>query len=108
MSLASLMTGTATAQRPTITADAYGGESATFAAVISDFPCTLQPTGGKEVLENDQRIMVRTFNLYTPTDITSLRAADRVVFNSANYLVESVEDMAGRGTHFKIRLTKKD
>jgi hypothetical protein len=103
------MTGTATAQRPTYAADAYGGQVPTFAALLSDFPCTVQPKSGREVGdENGQRVMHRMFNLYTPTDITSVRTGDRIVFNSANYLVESVEDMGGRGTHFKLELLKKD
>ncbi len=107
MSLASLSNTTATIQRPTVTADAYGGESATFAALLSNFACTIQPRGGREIVENGQRIWVRMYNLYSATDITSARPGDRVVHDSINYIVDSACDMAGRGSHFKLELIRK-
>jgi hypothetical protein len=108
MSLASLCNETATLQAPTWAADAYGGQVPTFAAVLSDFPCCLQPRGGKEVLENDQRVWVQAFELYTPTDITAARPGYRVVVDSVNYIVDADHDMAGRGSHFKLSLIRKD
>lgn len=108
MSLASLCNHTATLQRPTASADAYGGESNSFSALLSDFACTVQPASGRLIEQFARLSMQISHTLYTPTDITSARAGDRVVFNSENYIVVWKEDQAGRASVYAIHLLKKD
>lgn len=102
-----LETHSATIERPTYTADAYGGHVATFATVYSGVPGSLQPAKGRTIDEFARRSEQVSHTFYTDTPVATL-AGDRLVVSSVNYLILADADMAGRGSHFAIHCLKKD
>lgn len=102
-----LLTHSASVQRPTTTADSYGGHSKAWATVYGSLPGSLQPAKGRTIEEFARRSMQVTNTFYT-TQAVSLLAGDRLVCGGVNYLVVAFADMAGRGSHYAIHLLRKD
>lgn len=107
MSLAGLCNATMTVQRPTYTADSYGGHTASFAAVYTDIRCSFQPASGRVIERFAKRGIDVSHTAYTPTAVTIL-AGDRVVFNSENYVAQWGEDQAGRNRVYAVHVKKQD
>lgn len=107
MSLSSLCNQTADIQRPTYAADAYGGQTATWATTYDDIRISLQPARGKVIEEFARLSMQITHVAYTGSTV-SLKAGDRLVCNSKNYLVQAYRDMAGQARAYAIYLLEKD
>ena len=97
---------TATLSRPTITADALGGQTRTF-ATVSTFRCTIQPARGKVVEEFAKRSMIVTHRAYTTTAV-SVQTGDRLVSDGVNYLIHGWGKSADDGRLYHIDLERKD
>lgn len=107
MSLATLCNLTADIERPTYTADAVGGQTATFAVQYDDVPGRLHPISGRMLEYFAKRSMHVTHVFYTPVEVTVL-AGDRLVIGSSYYVVQYGEDQAGQGDVFAVYVKKLD
>lgn len=107
MSLSSLATTTATIERKSTTASAYGGHTNTYATAYSGLPGTLQPLRG-DIRERFARMSVNVSHVYYTATVIVTQAGDRLVVDGANYQIDHSEDMAGRGRAFAIYVNKTD
>jgi hypothetical protein len=107
MSLLSLSNTTGTIQRATTTPTSLGGHSASYAAVYTDIPGTLQPLRGARV-EHFARMGVEVDHVfYTPTPVTT-QSGDRLLIGSTYYHVDHSEDMGGRARAYAIYVKQLD
>jgi hypothetical protein len=107
MSLLSLSNTTGTIQRATITPTSLGGHSASYAAVYTDIPGTLQPIRGARV-EHFARMGIDVDHVfYTSTAIVT-QSGDRLLVGSTYYAVGHSEDMGGRARAYAIYVKQID
>jgi head-tail adaptor len=101
LSLLGLCNTTIIVQRPTITMNAHGGQSRSWAAVYTDIAATKQPASGRirDVAAKEGIEVDHTF--YTPIAV-ACRPGDRVLHGSDYHIVAWSEDQAGRGEVYAI------
>ena len=96
MSLTALLDQTLNLERPTLSADASGGTIRTFAAVLSNIPCSVAPASGLVVTDYARRDMIVDYSAYTTADLDTLvpggvKLGDRLTNGTVYYLVKDVK-----------------
>jgi hypothetical protein len=107
MSLLGLCNTTATVQRKTTAPSSMGGQTITWAAAYTDYPCTKQQPSGGTVERFAKRSILVSHVFYFPQAMT-IRTGDRVVCGGENYPVTWVEDSGGRGRFTAVYTNKLD
>lgn len=102
MSFEALLDKTMTIRREgSVSANAFGGRSGTWADAYTLVPCRLQQTDAEEITNVDEgsRSLVADKQLWFGYGV-DLRAGDRVVVGGITYEVNTVDtDVAGAGHH---------
>ncbi len=96
-----------TFERPTYTADAVGGQVATFATLYSAVSGSLQEVKSKTIEEFAKRSAITAFRFYTETQI-ALLTGDRAYDGTDYYVVQSSSDQGGQGRVYSADLILKD
>jgi len=99
MSLTALLDRTMNLERPTPYADGSGGTVRTFAAILTDVPCTVAPASASVVADYARLDMIVNYTLYTTTDLDTLvtggvSLGDRFTDGTVYYLVKAVKKSA--------------
>src|SRR5580700_1328422 len=99
MSLSALLDQSLTLERQTVSADASGGTTRTFAAVLENVPCAASPARASVVADYARRDMVVDYHVYTTADLDTLvtggvRLGDRLTDGTRYYLVKAVKKSA--------------
>jgi len=94
MSLSSLLDQTLSLQRATITQDASGGSTRTFAQILANIPCLPEPAAASVIADYARRDMLVNYTIYTTSDLDTLIAGgvqvnDRFTDGSVYYVVKA-------------------
>lgn len=96
MSISSLLDRKLVLQRATISRDASGGITRTYAALLSNIPASVAPATAQISADYARRDMIVNHHLYTTIDLDSavpngVRLGDRLVDGSTYYMVKAVK-----------------
>ncbi len=94
MSLSTLLDQSLTIERQTVTPDASGGATRTFAAILADVPCAVSPASTSVVADYAADMLVN-YHVYTTTDLDNavsggVALTDRLTDGTRYYLVKAV------------------
>lgn len=96
MSVANLMFNTCSVSRPTITADASGGQIKTYSVVATSAPCFVQPVSGHMAVYYNQRKIEVTDSVFFPSD-QGLQTGDLLVFGTRSLYVQDYRNLCEKG-----------
>ena len=99
MSLTALLDQRLTLERQTVTADASGGSTRAFAAVLNNIPCAVAPARASVVSDYARRDMIVNYTIYTTLDLDAVVSGgvaltDRLTDGAVYYLVKDVKKSA--------------
>ncbi len=106
MSVASILSQSATVQSLATDQSSMGGMTKTFSTRISSLPCMLRNKSVSEVDEFGKRTQRNVFMLYVEysTANSAIVATDRVILDSRTFEVKKPYDAAGKGALLQIEL----
>ncbi len=95
MSLSALLDQSLTIERQTTSADASGGTTRSFAAILADVPCAVSAASASVVSDYARRDMLVNYHVYTTTDLDNavsngVGLTDRLTDGTRYYLVKAV------------------
>ena len=101
MSLTALLDQTLSIERQTVSADASGGSTRSFSAVLSNVPCAVAPASAKVVADYARRDMIVDHHVYTTSDLDTLvpggvKLGDRLTDGAVYFLVKAVKKSANK------------
>ncbi len=110
MSVAAMLTQTATVQSLAVTRDDLGGPEQTWTTYISSMPCMLRNKTVNEVSEFGKRTSRNVFMLYCEYNSTNsaIDVKDRMIIDSRLFQVRQPYDPAGKGVLLQIELEEID
>jgi hypothetical protein len=99
MSLTALLDRTLNLERQVVAADASGGATRTFTALLSAVPCAIAPAHASVVADYARLDMVVDYHVYTTQDLDAaipggVKLGDRLADGSVYYLVKAVKKNA--------------
>jgi len=105
MSIASLMSTTATVYSWTRTSDAYGGWARTSDARYTAMPCRIQAISGKEAMRWASERVTVTHQMFAPPDYSGIDPEDHIVDAAGTrYRVQFVRDPDLMRHHMEITM----
>jgi hypothetical protein len=99
MSLTALLDRTLTLERQVVAADASGGATRTFSALLTNVPCAVAPASASVVADYARLDMIVDYHVYTTLDLDAAipggaKLGDRFTDGSVHYLVKVVKKSA--------------